>query len=160
MLFSLHAERTHRARLPVITVIAAVLATVLAVVRTHDDMLAQEAVVRLQNRYLAMGLPRNQLETGMSEDGWFEVSTGHHINEPRIRNPRDAYHKRTLTPQQAACHSYFIPMAPDIHSNYTIAGGASPCFDPQPLAAEPQTYWMRAADTFYIFRFVPSQRLP
>ena len=159
LLYSLHAERTHRARLPVITAVAAALATILAVVRTHDDMLFEAALVRVQQRYLAMGLPRNQLEAGMSEDGWFEDSTGHHINEARIRNPKDAYHPRLLTPEQAKCHSYFVTMAPDIHSQYVIYGAATPCVEPQPLLSETQNYWMRPQDTFYVFRYIPSQRL-
>jgi hypothetical protein len=161
LLYRLYAETTDGKRMPLWTSAVVGLYVVLAVVETHDAFVAQNAPLALEQWYVAQGLPRERLESNMQMDGWYEVSTGHNVNEFRIRVPANAYHERLLPHDVLLCHTFSLQIFPEIHPVYRIVQAADPrCDDGPPLQTAVAHKWIGPDTRFLLYKLRPDQQIP
>jgi hypothetical protein len=159
-LLALYAKHSRGDRFKMPAIITAAICCGFAVALAHDSLSIPLQTLKLEQWAQANGLPREQIEAGMEADGWFEVSNGHTIHDPRILFPMGANVQKQLTAEQRACHRFWLSNFLDIHPVYVVSDGPSRCFDPTPLYAETQHFWMRPPATLYLYRYVLSQQMP
>lgn len=160
LLLRIHAERSFDTGFRFSAAAAAFVMACFSIVTAHDTICFERPYLAVKTWALQHGIPRDQIEAGMPEDGWFEVSTGHTVHDPRIRYPAGANTLRPLTAGQMRCHGTAFAMFPDLHPRYAVGTAPSDCVELPALYSATQQFWMRPSLTANLFRFVPAQQLP
>jgi hypothetical protein len=160
LLYRLYADVTNNARLPMLTLGVTGLYAVASVCVAHDDFAESRAAKAAEQWYVAKGYPRQQLEASIGLDSWFEISNGHTFNEPRVRIPANAYHRRFISPELAACVSPYLSYMLEIHPAdvLTQARPNAQCYEPMPLHDEVARMWSRPDRTVHVYRLLPPLR--
>jgi hypothetical protein len=127
ILLLLH-QRWVAERLPAITIAALSLFALYAIAGTHDWFALNRARVAAVARIHALGVPTTSIQGGFDYDGWTQIEAAGYVNDPRIRNPPDAY-QPNLEPLrlQSRCRLNFAPYTPAIQPRYFVVFSVMPC---------------------------------
>jgi hypothetical protein len=127
ILLLLH-QRWVAERLPAITIAALSLFALYAIAGTHDWFALNRARVAAVARIHALGVPTTSIQGGFDYDGWTQIEAAGYINDPRIRNPPNAY-QPNLEPLrlQSRCRLNFAPYTPAIQPRYFVVFSVMPC---------------------------------
>lgn len=133
-------ERCEGPRLPRISVGVLVVFAFLSVAGTHNLFARQRAQLKAIHSLRAAGVPRTSIDGGFSYNGWTQVEDGGHVNDPRIRIPKGAYHPPPERPAIAKpCYDWFLTRVPDVDPIYTVARA---CFKPSRFPSVHYTAWL------------------
>jgi hypothetical protein len=94
-------------RIPTASILILGLYGLLAVAGTHDLFASQRARLAATDEIRASGAPRTEIVAGFEYDAWTQVEVAGYINNPRIKNPPDAYHPN-------------LPLVPTIRPVYLV----------------------------------------
>ncbi len=100
-----------------------------AVVSTHDYFATERAVVAASSSLIDAGIPRTAIQAGFEYDGWTEVETTGHLNDPRVLVPTGAYHESTSKIPHD-CWYWFAGHTPSVKPTYFVVRSSLPCLSP------------------------------
>jgi hypothetical protein len=126
-LLLLHQRRVAD-RLPAITIATLGLFALYATAGTHDWFALNRARAAAVAQIHALGVPTTSIQGGFDYDGWTQIEAAGYINDPRIRNPPDAYqpNREPLT-LQSRCRLDFARYTPAIQPTYFVVFSVMPC---------------------------------
>jgi hypothetical protein len=121
-------QRLVAERLPVVTIAALSLFALYTTAGTHDWFALNRARAAAVAQIRALGVPITSIQGGFDYDGWTQIEAAGYINDPRIRNPPDAY-QPNLEPLrlQSQCRLDFARYTPAIQPRYFVLFSVMPC---------------------------------
>ncbi len=123
-------QRTVAPGLPAISVVTVAILGVLAIAGTHDWFAWQRARLAAIRQLRAQGIPRTAIAGGFEYDGWTQIESAGHINDPRIKVPPGAYQPRPMFCGSSMGARFCRPSTPAVHPKYFVAFKPSPCLVP------------------------------
>jgi hypothetical protein len=115
-------------RLPAITIATLTLFALYATAGTHDWFALNRARAAAVAQIHASGVPITSIQGGFDYDGWTQIEAAGYINDPRIRNPPNAYRlSLELTRLPSQCRLDFARYTPAIHPSYFVVFSIMPC---------------------------------
>jgi hypothetical protein len=144
--------RWHQARvsprIPALATATLALFAFVALAGTHDLFSMARAEVRAADELQRAGIPRIQIQGGFAFDSTTQVLAWGYINDPRLLNPRGAYHPQPqphLRPGFLYCGDPFQPYLPALRMRYVISADTSPCLAATNFAPQPYRTWLPPA---------------
>ena len=139
------------------TAVAMVMAFALvAIAGTHDWFAWQRSVLKGVGEVRAAGFARTEIKGGLAYDAWTQVSMEGHVNDARVKIPKDAYHpvaQESGIP--AGCEGETPDLTPVIHAKYAVGLGPEYCYLPSEFPDVHYTAWLPP-----FHRVVEVQRVP
>lgn len=130
--------------LPARTVGVLVVYAMFAVAGTHDIFAWQRARMAAIQEIRSSGIPRTGIEGGFVYDSWTQVTDSGYVNDPRITNPKNAYHPLPEQPKPSknGCKQGYTVEYPVLHPRFAVGFGPQWCYLPSKFAAVPYTAWL------------------
>ncbi|HEV2577565.1 MAG TPA: hypothetical protein VGU25_10175 [Acidobacteriaceae bacterium] len=144
-LLRLHQERISP-RIPAISVAILAIGAVIAIAGTHDLFAMDRARVRLLDEVQRSGVPRTAVSGGFEFDAVTQVQAWGYFNDPRIKNPPDAF-----KPQPDAyvdtdpCRNPLQVYAPAVHAIYVLEADPIACLHPSQFPPATYQTWLPPA---------------
>lgn len=114
--------------LPAVSFVTIALFAFFGIAGAHDTFAGERALVTLLESARASGVPRNSIQAGLSSDGWFQIESGGHINEPKIKVPAGAYNPDVPSLKlPVECLSWFARYTPAITPEYILVPSPASC---------------------------------
>ncbi len=112
-----------------------------AVAYTHDYFAMERAVVAASSSLVDAGIPRTAIQASFEYDGWTEMESTGHLNDPRVVIPKGAYHavSREGPPH---CRFWFADHTPSVKPTYLVVSSSLPCLVPTAFASIPYKAWL------------------
>jgi hypothetical protein len=110
---------------------------------THDWFSLNRARVAAVEEIRAAGVATKSIQGGFDYDGWTQIEAAGHINDPRIRNPPNAYHldlEVQRLPEK--CRLSFAEYTPVIEPQYFVVFERMPCLAPSRFEAVTYQTWL------------------
>jgi hypothetical protein len=129
--------------LPVSTVAILAIYGIIAVAGTHDWFAWQRARLVAIHELRVAGVARTEIQGGFEYDGWTQLRNGGYINDPRIKNPQNAYHpvlEKLKVPD--GCRHGYTAAYPVLHPKYAVGFGPGWCYLPSRFPAVHYTAWL------------------
>ncbi len=104
----------------------------------HDTFALYRAQETLLDQVTARGVTRNRIDGGTQYNGWTEMFSSGHANDPRITVPKGAYQPRPIYGDNDPCHTAGIDKYPSIHARYVVSLNPAACGGPTDVP--PVTY--------------------
>ena len=159
-------ERRFDANISFLVLLPLCVMAAFGIAATHDMFAGARARIVATDELRAAGIARNNFRGGFEYDGWTEVATEGHVNEPRI-HPSSAYHPFPLPAgldhvhpaglPNYPCYSFFFHYTPSIREHYILQGRPDFCFSNAPAFAPIHfRTWLPPHDhTIYIAQVPP-----
>jgi hypothetical protein len=136
----LYQERI-RPSVPIPAILTLAVFSVYAVAAMHDYFATQRAVVEAASSLIDSGIPRTDIQASFEYDGWTELETTGHLNDPRILVPKGAY-RETHRRVPLACWFEFADHTPSVDPKYLLVSSSLPCLAPAGFPAVSIRAWL------------------
>ena len=93
----------------------------------HDTFNLFRAQTTLLERLQDAGIPRTQLDGGAQFNGWTEILTTGHLNEPHIRVPAGLYKPVPVVSSHDSCHTRYLELTPSVHAHFVVSFDQHAC---------------------------------
>lgn len=127
--------------LPVASYAVALLFAAYAVAGTHDAFSLYRARVAAVDEVTRAGVPPNAIDAGFEYDGMLQIQRYGHVNNPKIRIPRNAFF-RHASPFPADCEPESVESDPVLVPGYVVSFDSDKCGGPSGFAPVEYHQWL------------------
>jgi len=112
------------------------------VASTHDYFATNRARLSAAEEVHNAGVPRTVIQGGWEYDSWTQLQVAGYINDWRLENPPDAYHKPGPPNLPEPCRYWFAPNTPVVTPRYFVVFSAMSCLAPSSFAPVRYHTWL------------------
>ena len=136
----LYQQKLHR-RLPPAVWVTIAAAAVLDTAGMHDAFALFRAQSALLNRVVASGVARTEIDGGIQFNGWTELASTGHMNDPRVVRPAGMYIPRRVIQANDPCRTERLELTPSVRARYVVSFDPAACGGLSPFAPETFHTW-------------------
>lgn len=125
-------QEHNQSGVPVFAFLTLAAFSVFGIASTHDYFAMQRAVLKAASSLTDSGISRRAIQANFEYDGWTEMQTTGHLNDPRILVPKGVYHK-TTSKVPNDCWFWFADRTPSVDPKYFVTSSVMPCLAPPTL---------------------------
>jgi hypothetical protein len=125
---------------------------------THDLFAMYRGYLAASEEIRASGIPDSAISGNREKNAWVELEKNGHINDPRIRNPIDAYVAQPVGLLPAGCADRLVPIVA-IKPLYALSFDPTSCAGPTEFPPVAYRTWLAPHVTLiYIVKYPASSR--
>jgi hypothetical protein len=112
------------------------------VASTHDYFATNRARLRAAEEVHNARIPRTEIQGGWEYDSWTQLQVAGYINDWRIENPSNAYHKVETPQLPEPCRFWFSQNTPAVTPRYFVVFSRLNCLAPSNFAPVLYHTWL------------------
>jgi hypothetical protein len=147
-------QETVRPRLPVLSAVFIGIIACFTAAGTHDVFAMYRGYLAAFQEVRSSGVPATAIDGGWEIDGWTELQTVGHMNDPRLRIPRGAYVYQAATVYPAGCNGYSLGAVLAVKPIYALSWDPVQCNGQADFPPVVYRTWLAPhTRTIYIVKF-------
>jgi hypothetical protein len=130
-------------RLPTLCTAMLIVCALYAVAGTHDWFALNRARIAAVAQIERSSVPATAIQGGYEFDGWTQIDIAGYIDDPRIRNPPNAYRpNREPVNLPSKCRLDFAPYTPSVQPKFFVVFSSMPCLQISPYNPVTYSTWL------------------